>query len=58
MQCDRCTERREVAERVGDHDGGRARYEPGHTFESVTVGSFPDRYGALGGVNVDRVVTV
>ena len=58
MLCDRCAEKRGLAERVGDHDTGRAEYEPRDTFENVTVGNFPDLYGALGGIGVDHVVTL
>jgi sulfur relay (sulfurtransferase) complex TusBCD TusD component (DsrE family) len=58
MLCDRCAQKRGLAERVRDHDSGRAQYEPRNTFENVTVGSFPDLYSALGGIGVDHVVTV
>ena len=58
MLCDRCAEKRVLAERVGDHDSGRAQYEPRNTFENVTVRSSPDLYGALGGIGVDHVVTL
>ena len=58
MLCDRCAEKRGLAERVGDHGSERAQYEPRNTFESVTVGCFPDLYGALAGIGVDHIVTL
>ena len=58
MLCDRCAERRGIAERVDDRDTGRARYEPWNTFENVTVGCFPGLYGALAGIGVDHTVTL
>ena len=58
MLCDRCAEKRGLAERVGTHDSGRERYEPRNTFENVTVGCFPDLYGALGGIGVDHIITL
>ena len=47
-----------MAERVGTHDSGRERYEPRNTCENVTVGCFPDLYGALGGIGVDHIITL
>jgi sulfur relay (sulfurtransferase) complex TusBCD TusD component (DsrE family) len=58
MLCDRCAETRGLAERVDDHGSGRPQYEPRDTFENVTVGCFPDLYGALGGIGVDHVITL
>ena len=58
MLCDQCAEKRGLAERVGDHDTGRAQYEPRSTFENVTVRSFPNLYSALGGIGADHIVTL
>ena len=58
MLCDQCAEKRGLAERVGEHDGGPERYEPRNTFDGVTIGCFPDLYGALGGIGVDHVSTL
>ena len=58
MLCDRCVKKRGLAEQVGTHDSGRERYEPRNTFENVTVGCFPDLYGALGGIGVDHSARV
>lgn len=58
MLCDRCATKRGLAERVGDHEGGRPRYEPRNVVDGVTVGCFPDLYDALSGVGVDQVITL
>ena len=58
MLCDRCATKRGLAERIGEHEDGRPRYEPRNTVEGVTVGCFPDLYEALSEVGVDQVVTL
>jgi sulfur relay (sulfurtransferase) complex TusBCD TusD component (DsrE family) len=58
MLCDRCATERGLAERVGEHESGRPRYEPRNVVDGVTVGCFPDLYDALGGAGVDQVITL
>lgn len=58
MLCDRCATKRGLAERVGEHGSGRARYEPRNVVEGATVGCFPDLYGALEGAGVDQIITL
>jgi len=58
MLCDRCASKRGLAEEVGTHESGRARYEPRNTYEDVAVGCFPDLYDALEGRGVDQVITL
>jgi sulfur relay (sulfurtransferase) complex TusBCD TusD component (DsrE family) len=58
MLCDQCASKRGLAERVGEHDSGRARFEPSDTVDGATVGCFPDLYAALGEVGVDHVITL
>lgn len=58
MLCDRCATRRGLADRVGEHEGGRPRHEPRNVVEGVTVGCFPDLYGALADDPPDQVITL
>jgi len=58
MLCDRCATKRGLAEREGEHEGGRPRYEPREVIDGATVGCFPDLYGALDGAGVDQVITL
>ncbi len=58
MLCDRCATKRGLAEQVGEHDSGRPQYEPTNVVEGVTVGCFPDLYGALAGNPPDQVITL
>lgn len=53
MLCDQCAESRGLAER--DIDGG---YRVVGAVEGVTVGCFPDLYGALAGNPPDQVITL
>ncbi|MDP9379418.1 MAG: DsrE family protein [Chloroflexota bacterium] len=53
MLCDQCAEARGLAER--DIDGG---YRVVGAVEGVTVGCFPDLYGALSGNMPDQVITL
>jgi sulfur relay (sulfurtransferase) complex TusBCD TusD component (DsrE family) len=58
MLCDQCATRRGLAEFDRTGEDGRDRYEATNTVEGVTVGCFPDLYGALGEVGVDQVITL
>ncbi|MFB6271158.1 MAG: SaoD/DsrE family protein [Halobacterium sp.] len=58
MLCDQCASKRGLAERAGEHDSGRERFEPKNTVDGATVGCFPDLYEALGEVGVDQVITL
>jgi sulfur relay (sulfurtransferase) complex TusBCD TusD component (DsrE family) len=58
MLCDRCATKRGLAERVGEHESGRPRYEPRNVVDGVTVGCFPDLYDALDDAGVDQVITL
>jgi sulfur relay (sulfurtransferase) complex TusBCD TusD component (DsrE family) len=52
MMCDQCALERQLAEgEVGD-------CEPSGTVAGVTVGCFPDLYGALAGAPPDHVITL
>jgi hypothetical protein len=52
MMCDQCALERELAEgSVGD-------CEPSGTVPGVSVGCFPDLYGALAGAPPDHVITL
>jgi hypothetical protein len=52
MLCDQCAIERGLAE--GEPPAAR----PKHTVEGVTVGCFPDLYGALAGNPPDHVITL
>ena len=52
MLCDQCAHERGLAEAS---DGG---YRPVGVLEGVTVGCFPDLYGALAGNPPDHVITL
>jgi sulfur relay (sulfurtransferase) complex TusBCD TusD component (DsrE family) len=52
MLCDRCALERELAE------GEPGDCRPSGTVEGVTVGCFPDLYGALAGAPPDHVITL
>ena len=54
MMCDRCAVERGLA--IGDPDSGGV--QPTDVVEGVTVGCFPDLYGALGGNPPDHVITL
>ena len=53
MLCDQCAHERHLARRC--EDGG---YAPTDVVAGVTVGCFPDLYGALGGNPPDQVITL
>ncbi len=53
MLCDQCADERGLARRR--ESGG---YEAAGTVEGVTVGCFPDLYGALAGNPPDQVITL
>ena len=52
MLCDRCALERELA------DGEPGDCRPRGTVEGVTVGCFPDLYGALAAAPPDQVITL
>jgi sulfur relay (sulfurtransferase) complex TusBCD TusD component (DsrE family) len=53
MMCDQCAEERRLAEA-----DGRGGYRTSGTVDGVTVGCFPDLYGALEGSGLDQVITL
>lgn len=53
MLCDQCAHERNLAERTPD--GG---YTVKDAVEGVTVGCFPDLYGALAGNPPDQIITL
>ncbi len=58
MLCDQCAVRRGLAEEVGEHGSGRARYEPRNVVGETKVGCFPELYEALGEHPPDQVITL
>jgi sulfur relay (sulfurtransferase) complex TusBCD TusD component (DsrE family) len=54
MMCDRCAVQRGLA--TGDPDSGDVKVTD--VVEGVTVGCFPDLYGALAGNPPDHVITL
>ena len=58
MLCDQCAIRRGLAERAGDHESGRERYEAHNVVDGVQVGCFPELYSALEPDPPDQVITL
>lgn len=58
MLCDRCATKRGLADRVGEHESGRPRYEATDVVDGVTVGCFPELYEALSAHPPDQVITL
>ena len=58
MLCDRCATKRGLAERIGEYDSGRPRYEPRDVVGDVQVGCFPDLYTALSEDPPDQVISL
>jgi sulfur relay (sulfurtransferase) complex TusBCD TusD component (DsrE family) len=58
MLCNRCAAARGLAERDGEHESGRPRYEARNVVDGAVVGCFPDLYAALDGAGVDQVITL
>lgn len=58
MLCDRCATKRGLAERVGEHESGRGRFEARNVVEGVDVGCFPELYEALSANPPDQVITL
>jgi sulfur relay (sulfurtransferase) complex TusBCD TusD component (DsrE family) len=55
MMCDRCAEKRDLAERNEDATDS---YQAINTYENVSVGCFPDVYEMAEERSVDQVITI
>lgn len=58
MLCDQCATRRGLARQTGEYESGRAKFEPTGVVDGVTVGCFPELYGALGQNPPDNVISL